>query len=154
MSPECLFWIALALLVLPSMPFNRVALVVLSVWAFGHFAHLTGPYEAAGYMAARIVATGAALGLSRPWDGSRRALAQFAVGLLFIPSAILAGLASIYPDAGYETLTYIYWATWGCIMAQALIVPWGNDWGRARCLASAVDDWVMGRVVKHFGDAL
>lgn len=151
MSPECLYWIVLALCVLPSLPFNRVALVVLSVWAFGHFAHFAGGYESVAYMIARIVAIGAGLGLARPWDGSRRALAQISVALLFAPSAAMSAFVSIYPDAGYSTLTAAYWTTWGCIMAQAALVPVGNDWERIRRIGRNADHWIMRRVANHFG---
>lgn len=160
MSPECLYWVALIALVLPSVPFNRTALVVLAVWAFGHILHIAGPFEDAAYMVARILAIGAALAVSKPWDGSRRAYAQLGVGLLFIPAAILSGIMAAGYSEPAETMTEyyvqtaIYWATWGVIMAQAVLVPVGNDWEAVGRAATKADKWIMGQIVKRFGGAL
>lgn len=160
MSPECLYWVALVVLVLPSAPFNRTAVVVLAVWAFGHLVYRFGPFDDAACMAARIIAIGAALALSRPWDGSRRAFAQVAVALLFVPAAILSGvMAAAYSEPAetmqeYHVQMALYWATWGVIMAQAILVPVGNDWCKVRATFKRADNWIMSRIVKHFGGAL
>lgn len=153
MSPECLYWVALFALVLPSVPFNKTALVVLAVWAFGHFTYRIGGYDDAACMFARIIATGAALALSKPWDGSRRALCSIAVALLFIPAAALSAINAIYFYSPPATMTEYYWQTvtywslWAVIIVQAVIVPAGNDWSNLR----KIDDWIMRQIVKRFG---
>jgi len=160
MSPECLYWIALVVLVLPSLAFNRMAAVVLSVWAFGHFTHMTGPYEVAAYMFASIVALGAGVALSQPWDGSRRAYANGAVTGLFVPSSLLFAYAAIYFERDpanmqeYHAQLGVYWTTWAVIMTQAILVPFGNDWQKVRDYANKFDAWAIGKIVKHFGDAV
>lgn len=157
MSPECLYWVALIALVLPSSPFNRTAVVVLAVWAFGHILHTAGPFEDAAYMVARIIATGAALALSKPWDGSRRAFANVAVALLFIPAALLSGvMAAGYSEPAttmteYYVQTAIYWATLGVIMAQAILVPVGNDWSKVKDTGKKLDAWLMRQIIRKFG---
>lgn len=160
MSPECLYWVALLALVLPSVPFNRSALVVLAVWAFGHIAFRMGPFDDAACMFARIVAIGAALAVSHPWDGSRRAYAQGTVALLFVPTALLAAIAAIYFEQPPATMfewriqTGVYWLTWTLMMAQVIAVPVGNDWSKISALIQKADDWLMAQIVKRFGDAL
>jgi len=160
MSPELLYWIALAVCVVPSLPFNRVAIVVAAVWWFGHFAHWLGPYEDAAYMAARIVAFGAALGLSKPWDRSGPCITNVCTAILFLPAAALSFYVASYSNhppqtwEEYHWQTAIYWSTWAIIMVQAMLVPFGNDWSKARNALNKIDAWVMGKVVRHFGDAL
>lgn len=111
-------------------------------------------------MFARIVAVGVALAVSRPWDDSRRAYAQVSVALLFIPSALLSGIMAAGYSEPAETMqeyyvqTVIYWVTWGVIMAQAALVPMGNDWDAVGRAATKVDKWIMGQIVKRFGGAL
>lgn len=160
MSPECLYWVALATLVLPSAAVNRVAGVVLLSWAFGYLAYLFGPFDNAAVMFSRIVALGASLALSRPWDGSRRSIAQATVALLFIPTALLSAVAAIYFEQPPQTMseyywqTGVYWTTWGFIMAQAIAVPFGNDWVVVGKAATKADKWIMSQIVKRFGGAL
>jgi hypothetical protein len=160
MSPECLYWVALLALVLPSVPFNRAALVILAVWAFGHLIHMTGGhFEDVAYMFARIVAIGAALALSHPWDGSRRALAQATVALMFIPTALLAAYAAIYFEhppldmIEYRQQTAVYWLTWSLMMLQVMAVPVGNDWERIIDLVKNLDDKLMQFLVRRFDGA-
>lgn len=160
MSPECFYWVALATLVLPSVAFNGLAAVVLLSWAFGYATYLMGPFDNAACMFANIIALGAALAVSRPWDGSRRAIAQTTVALMFIPTALLSAVAAIYFERPPQTMgeyywqSGVYWATWGVIMAQAVLVPVGNDWDKIKATAHKADKWIMARIVKHFGDAL
>ena len=160
MSPQCLYWITLLAVVLPSVPFNRMAIVVLLSWALGHFAHIFGPHEDAVYMFARISAFGAALGISRPWDGSRRAYAHLTVAGLFLPVAIMSFDSAVYfkepaqTMSEYKVQAWLYWTTWSFIMAQAVIVPFGNDWSKIKTVLKQADDWLMGQIVKRFGDVL
>lgn len=156
MSPECLYWITLAFLVLPSVPFNRMALIVAISWAFGHFAHIAGPFEDAAYMFARIVAAGAALALCHNKNDSLKERSRMTVALLFIPSALMSAYAAIYFEhpprdvSEYNHQIAVYYATWATIMAQAIFVPFGNDWSGLR----KIDEWLMAKVVKHFGNSL
>lgn len=129
MMPECLYWIALALLVLPSVPFNRVALVVLASWAFGHFAHITGPYENLVYMFAQIVACGAALGLWVSNTGERRSNAQFISAILFSPMAAISGVLAAWYSNDPQTMReyyiqlMLYWTLWSLGFVQAASIP-------------------------------
>jgi hypothetical protein len=159
MRPELLYWIALAVLVVPSIPFNRVAAIVALAWAFGHFVHGFTAYEDAAYMASRIVAFGAALALSKPWCTNLKTTAKFITAILFIPAAVMAGVSACLPTQAetmeqYHLQTALYWTTWAVIMAQAVSVPFGNDWTLIVRVARKIDDWLMARIVRHFGDAL
>jgi len=159
MSPECLYWIALLALALPSLPYNRMAAVVLLSWAFGHFAHIWGGYEDPSYMFGYILAFGAALALSRPWDGSRRAYANGAIAVLFVPAAVLSAYTAMFSTTDpvtmqeYYTQTTVYWVTWACIMAQTVLVPFGNDWGKVWDHIKRLDDWAIKKISDHFGVA-
>lgn len=156
MSPECLYWVALLALVMPSAPFNRLALIVLIVWAFGHAVYRVVPFGDAALMFARIAAIGAALAVSHPWDGSRRAYAQATTIALFIPSAFIAAVTAMYFDhppldmAEWQMKTALYWSGWSVIMLQAISVPFGNDWGKAVELAKKVDGKIMRVLDNHF----
>lgn len=131
-------------------------MVVLIVWAFGHFVYRIGSFDDAACMFARIIATGAALALSKPWDGSRRAFAQLAVALLFAPAALFSAISAIYftkpPEdmSEYYWQTGVYWVAWAIIIAQAVLVPVGNDWANLK----KIDDWIMRQIVKRFGGAV
>lgn len=155
MSPECLYWVTLCALVLPSLPFNKMALVVLAVWAFGHLCHTLGPFEDAAYMFSRIVALGAAVAISHPWNGHRRVIGHAIVAWLFIPSALLAAYAAIYFEhppadmAEWRHQATVYWINWAIIMAQAIAIPFSNDWSKLK----KFDEWIMGRIIRHFGGA-
>lgn len=79
---------------------------------------------------------------------------------MFIPTALLSAVAAIYFEQPPQTMTEyhwqvgVYWTAWGFMMAQAVLVPVGNDWNRIRVTARNADDWIMARIVKHFGSAL
>jgi len=108
-------------------------------------------------MFARTVAFGAALAFSQPWDGSRRAYANGVIAGLFVPSAVLAAYAAInftVPPATmqeYHAQLAAYWAGWLIIMAQAILVPVGNDWEAVGRGIRRLDEWMLRQLVKKFG---
>lgn len=160
MKPELLYWIALAVLVLPSVAVNRVAIIVAAVWGFGNVVYRVGPYDDVALMTARIIAVGAALALAMPCDATLKSRARFTTALLFIPAAFLAGVAAAFANespltmAEYRFQTGLYWTTWAVIMFQAISVPFGNDWSFVIKTGKRIDDWMMRAIVRHFGDAI
>jgi hypothetical protein len=137
---EHLFYIALIFIALPSVPFNRVAAVVIGVWVFEKYSYTIGfplKYgDLIGDTAGLVFALAFSFAAYRP--------SNMVAAVMFAPMVA----CEIAETRGYLHPYYCYWMNYVVAMVQVLALPGGNDWKRARktwqCYRrSSTVDWMF-----------
>lgn len=49
---------------------------------------------------------------------------------------------------------HVWWIGFYIGMTQCILLPFGNDWEKAKRMFHRFDEWLMQKIVKHFGEAL
>lgn len=119
--PEYLIYAAMALIAFPSAAFNRVALVIVATWTVGHLAVLAGaPFETVNFLQH-------AVGMMFGMHLARRT-ACLCAAILFVPLVVVDGLHLL----GLLDRHTAWWAVYWMVLAQIVVIPFGNDWGAVR----------------------
>lgn len=138
------FWLLYALVVAPSAFFNKVAAVMLAVRLLAQIAYNLGAPEAPVLFV--LYAGGFALSLFVARTGP-----CFVAAVLFLPLCF----STLQAMAGVFSPVEEYWTRFGLATAQALIVPFGNDWTRIRALVEAGKrEWRDGLTLRRSADAV
>lgn len=124
------------------MPFNRMAIVVVASWLVGQYVWMLGfqPTSADLWVnAAALVISAYIAYLSG--KHSDRIVAPIFLLMVTVNWVELNGMLHPY---------YCWWVLFHLGTIQVIALIFGNDW----TVLKRIDDWIMARIVRHFGEAL
>lgn len=121
MAPEHVYFLALALIAFPLLPFARTALIVVLGWLPGQFTYLIGADTARVDMVVALLACGACFGVAA--NGRDRI-----VGALFGATAAVQFSLAVGNTPPFEA----WWADWYLAMMRVGLLPFTVDWSALR----------------------
>jgi hypothetical protein len=142
MQPGHIYFMCLAIIVMPLLPFSRTAVVVGLAWLPGQFSYLLGVDPGALEILVCGVACVAAW-LASANDRDR------AIGLLYLPTAAVHLSAMLGHTDAYSA----WWLDWYFAMARVLLLPLTVNWHALREVYEALktrrasDDIIWKRVL-------
>jgi len=126
MAPGHIYFLCMALIVMPLLPFSRTAVVVGLAWLPGQFAYTLGADPALLDMCIALMACGAALGVAAN-DRDR------AIGVLYLATAGIQMSLMFGATTPYDA----WWLDWTFAMVRVLMLPLTVDWGEVKRVKEA-----------------